>query len=302
MTGDAATAAMPMLGRRASMPNWAEPLTLAGESRRLTRLADQGEVGRVLQLDGGREVQLGRRVDQFAEVARCGSRPRGGRCRPPPCSSSGSTFQAWAAAWTSTVRTLAPASRSGFQAAAHRGRAAGHLAAQHRVGVQRVVGRGLLQLDLGQVGAQLLGQQHRHRGEGALPHLDLVDDQGDDAVAVDADEGVVRQARRFAGGAGGGLADRLLGRRFLAVALPAASCSQPNSEKPNSRPPPASGAGFQSHGARARRARLAAGLLLTDRRSMCAPVSCAAAMPAGGWPARPALRSAAILIALRMRL
>jgi hypothetical protein len=95
-----------------------------------------------------------------------------------------------------------------------------------------------------EVGAQLLGQQHRHRGEGALPHLDLVDDQGDDAIAVDADEGVVGQARppREARWRPGRPPFR---RLLLAVVLPGLAVRlQPNSVKPNSRPPPATAPAF----------------------------------------------------------
>ena len=41
-----------------------------------------------------------------------------------------------------------------------------------------------------QVHLQLFGDQHRDRGVGALPHLDIGHGQDDLAVAADADEGI----------------------------------------------------------------------------------------------------------------
>ena len=46
---------------------------------------------------------------------------------------------------------------------------------------------------------QLLGDQHRHRGVGALAHLDLGNDQRHPAGTIDADEGVGRKAVRIGG-------------------------------------------------------------------------------------------------------
>ena len=52
----------------------------------------------------------------------------------------------------------------------------------------------MLQPHLFQVHLQLLGDQHRDRGVGALAHLDIGHGQDDLPVAFDADEGVGRKA------------------------------------------------------------------------------------------------------------
>jgi hypothetical protein len=78
---------------------------------------------------------------------------------------------------------------------ANRRRHAGQLAVEDRVGVERIVGRGMLQLDLIEADFQLLRQQHGERRIGALPHLDHRHHQRDCALAVDADEGVGRKRR-----------------------------------------------------------------------------------------------------------
>ena len=59
------------------------------------------------------------------------------------------------------------------------------LAAGDGVRVERRVGRRLLDADLGEVGVQLVGDDHRHRGQGTLSHLGHRVDDRDDAVAVD---------------------------------------------------------------------------------------------------------------------
>ena len=41
---------------------------------------------------------------------------------------------------------------------------------------------------------ELLGDEHRHRGVGALPHLDLRHDERDAVVGPDAHEGVGRES------------------------------------------------------------------------------------------------------------
>ena len=48
----------------------------------------------------------------------------------------------------------------------------------------------MLELHLGQIHLELLGQQHRHGGVRPLAHLDLVHDQRHPPVAIDADEGI----------------------------------------------------------------------------------------------------------------
>jgi hypothetical protein len=78
---------------------------------------------------------------------------------------------------------------------ANRGRHAGQLAVEDRIGVERIVGRGMLQLDLIEADFQFLGQQHGERRIGALPHLDQRHGQRDVAASLDADEGVGRKRR-----------------------------------------------------------------------------------------------------------
>ena len=74
--------------------------------------------------------------------------------------------------------------------AAHRPRAPG----AHRlidIVVDEVpIGGSVFDLHLGEVAFQLLGQDHRHRGQHALPHVGLGDPQRDGIVGVDDDEGV----------------------------------------------------------------------------------------------------------------
>src|SRR5689334_9353065 len=48
----------------------------------------------------------------------------------------------------------------------------------------------MLELDLVQAHLELFGDQHRDRGVGTLPHLDIRHRENDLAIAADADEGV----------------------------------------------------------------------------------------------------------------
>ena len=61
------------------------------------------------------------------------------------------------------------------------------------------VGGGVFDLHLGEVAFQLLGNDHRHRGQHALAHVGLGDPERDGIVGVDDDEGVdlVRRLARF---------------------------------------------------------------------------------------------------------
>ena len=71
------------------------------------------------------------------------------------------------------------------------GTAAGHLHRECGVVIHRGHRRGL-DTDAAPVGFQFLRDQHRQRGVDALPHLRLVDDDGDAVVRRDADESVGR--------------------------------------------------------------------------------------------------------------
>ena len=51
----------------------------------------------------------------------------------------------------------------------------------------------MLQRHLRKIGVELFGQNHRHRGVDALPHLDLRHDQRGLAGIIDADEGIGRK-------------------------------------------------------------------------------------------------------------
>ena len=99
-----------------------------------------------------------------------------------------------AAAATSMVRAVAPASRSGC----HAPRIAFELPVactpSSGIGVELLVGRRVLQPHLLQVHLELFGDQHRDGGVGALAHLDIGHGQDDLPVAADADEGVGREA------------------------------------------------------------------------------------------------------------
>ena len=86
-------------------------------------------------------------------------------------------------------------------ATAHRVRISGRLHAEQRIGIEFFVRRRVLQAHLLQVHFELFSDQHRDRGIGALPHLDIGHGQNHLAVAADADEGVrckVPRSRRFA--------------------------------------------------------------------------------------------------------
>src|SRR3989454_11545560 len=75
------------------------------------------------------------------------------------------------------------------------------LIAEERVGVELVVGRSVLELDLVQSYLELFRQEHRHRRVCALAHFDLIHDQRDPAVRADANERVRRErGRRCRGG------------------------------------------------------------------------------------------------------
>jgi len=73
-----------------------------------------------------------------------------------------------------------------FPAVAHRGRAAGELrAAEQRVAVERNVRRRDRDFDFADVDVQFFGDQHRHRGVDALPHLGARREQRDRVVVGD---------------------------------------------------------------------------------------------------------------------
>ena len=87
---------------------------------------------------------------------------------------------------------------------ADRGREARRLNVENRIGIQRVVGRSVLESNLVQPDLQLLRQQHRHGGVDALAHLDHRHDQRHGALTIDADEGVRGEdGRRRSRGPGG---------------------------------------------------------------------------------------------------
>ena len=67
---------------------------------------------------------------------------------------------------------------------------------EQRLGVEILVGRRMLELHLGEIYFQLLGEEHGYRCVRPLPHFDLVHDQGDATRAVDSDEGVGRENGR----------------------------------------------------------------------------------------------------------
>jgi hypothetical protein len=58
----------------------------------------------------------------------------------------------------------------------------------------------MFDVDIAQIDFELLGDQHRHRGVGALAHLDLRHDQRCLPVQPDANEGIGRKAIHRAGG------------------------------------------------------------------------------------------------------
>jgi hypothetical protein len=110
--------------------------------------------------------------------------------------SAAPTFQRAAAARTSVARAEAAALRKG---------------AHQRIPVELFVRRGMFQYHAGEIGIELLGEDHGDGGVGSLAHLHLRHHQGGAAAAVDADEGV---GDELAGGLFGRLAAVLArGRR-----------------------------------------------------------------------------------------
>ena len=63
----------------------------------------------------------------------------------------------------------------------------------------------MFEMDLAQIHLQLFGEEHRQGGVGALPHLDLVHDEGHAPLTVDADKGVGREGVRRGGPGGLGM-------------------------------------------------------------------------------------------------
>jgi hypothetical protein len=57
----------------------------------------------------------------------------------------------------------------------------------------------MFQMHPREIHLQFLGEQHRHRGVGALSHLDLRHDQRDPPVPADANEGTRREIYGFGG-------------------------------------------------------------------------------------------------------
>ena len=72
----------------------------------------------------------------------------------------------------------------------HRCRAAGDLKPNEWIGIQLVVRRCGLEGHLREVDFQLFGDEHAHRGVGALSHLDLRHDECHAVIRANADEGV----------------------------------------------------------------------------------------------------------------
>ena len=154
--------------------------------------ADQFEILRVLQSNLRRHRQLRgfigqRAVRQLAAGRRVGddssARPTRRRVHAPGLGGSG--HQHGAHGRTGAAKRLVERS--------HRGRRARFLIAEHRVRVQLVVGRRVLEVDLVQSHLQFSRDQHGHRGVGALSHFDLVHDQRDPAVLADANKRVRRE-------------------------------------------------------------------------------------------------------------
>jgi hypothetical protein len=75
----------------------------------------------------------------------------------------------------------------------------------------------MLQMHVFQVHLQLFGDQHRDRGVGALAHLDIGHGQDNVSVALDADEGVGREAS-FAGGVSVAVCERQIQAQYQASA------------------------------------------------------------------------------------
>jgi hypothetical protein len=88
----------------------------------------------------------------------------------------------------------------GRTGAAHRlerrtdgGRAAGDLKAEQGIGIEPVIRRCVLDTDRAEVDLQLLGDQHRDRGVGALSHLDEGHGHGHPSARRNPDEGARRE-------------------------------------------------------------------------------------------------------------
>jgi hypothetical protein len=155
----------------------------------LHRTTDQPELRRVFQRDVFRRRDCRRARGQRAVVERAlraivnhlaifGAALR---CRNLPLTRSG-LDQAGTRGRSSLAQRL-PESADGI-------RIAGGLDAQHRIEVQLLVGRRVLDAHPLPVRVEFFCDDHRERRVHALPHLDLRTDERHCALTVDADEGV----------------------------------------------------------------------------------------------------------------
>jgi hypothetical protein len=109
---------------------------------------------------------------------------------------AGSTFHLSAAVAIKIERAAAPAWRSGVKKARTEVEPAVTWKPMSRLAKRLSSAGALVDLHLGEANVELLGDQHRHRGVGALAHLDLRDRQGHAPVAVDPHESVRRKILR----------------------------------------------------------------------------------------------------------
>ena len=186
-----------MPGSRTSMPNTALPSTLAGVSRRLSGVADQVELGGILQRDARRAGQPWRRPRSGCRSST--ARPFAGLMTKlfSARHEARSTLHFCGGGFISISRAVAPAWRSDSQELRM-------LCASHHALVAAVCGIDARKLgaDLLPIALQLFGQQHGKRGDGALPHLGLVDVERDRIVRAHVDEGVQLREAPAASAAG----------------------------------------------------------------------------------------------------
>ena len=159
-----------------------------------------GGLGRDLFGDGfggGQRGHLAEGRGVFARDEAPGLDRHGGRLHPPFAGGGGDQHRAGGRAGLAIL----------LPGIGHRGRAAGPLHAQQRVGVKRGVGGRELGRDLRDRGVKLVRDQRRKAGRAALPLVEMLDDDDHAVVGRDVHEGRRKPlgGRHRAGRGGGGL-------------------------------------------------------------------------------------------------
>ncbi len=160
------------------MPYFARPSTFSGVSSRFSALPIS--VKRAESLSGGAAGGL-TCAARLTSLPYSSLRPEPSWMTKPfaaPHSEAG-TLQVAAAASSKHALVVARSFPQGFPEGSHRVRVARRLDAQHRILVERLVSRRVIDSHSRPIGVELFRQDHGQRRVRALPHFHLRNDQGD---------------------------------------------------------------------------------------------------------------------------